>query len=234
MFEKSESKSRDIESPPDYDLRDKGLVTALSIGAGLMVTTIGMMLLIADTFLGSLVSVVFSFQIIGIVLFGAIISLGRYVSLKGIRESENMLTAIGSILLVFGYGWFGGGILHPYDPSLYVPAIAIAGGVTTAITMIAATVVYSTDKNFEKFNMYSGYCFLGVMATGLVGTIFTPVILLSFGLALVGFLFSLVYEIWMTSNKNRPAYANGIGLYVAFAGVFVHVLQIALRFMSER
>lgn len=234
MFDNSRSDAQTIESPPDYDLTDKGLVTALSVGAGLMVATIGMMLLTADTVLGGLISTIYSVPIAGVLLFGGIISLGRYLGLKGVRDDKTVMAVLGSAILVFGYGWFGGGILHYYSADLYAPAIAVTGGITVAITLIAATVVYATDRNFEKYDQYSGYCFLGVIVGSLFGTVVPLIYLLSFGLALLGFLLNLVHEIWMTSNKNRPAYANGIGLYVAFAGVFVHILQIVLRVMADR
>jgi len=234
MFDNSRPDAETIESPPNYDLTDKGLVTSLSVGAGLMVATIGMMILTADTALGGLVTKIYSIPILGIILFGGLISVGRYLGLKGVRDDESVMAVIGSALLVFAYGCFGGGILHLYSADLYASAIAVTGGITIAITLVAATVVYYTDRNFEKCAQYSGYCFIGAIVTGLVGTLVPLILILAFGLALLGFLLDLVYEIWMTSNQNRPAYANGIGLYVAFAGVFVHVLQIVLMVMSDR
>lgn len=226
--------SSKIESPPEYDLKDKRTVTALSVGGGLMVTTIAMMLLIADTSLGSMLATVFAVPIIGILIFGVLLSAGRYLGLRGIRDNNMGMAIFGSVVLVFSYGWFGGGILHPYDPSLYVPALAVTGAISVLISLVAAGVVYSTEKNFAHYEKYSGICFLGVLIMGLIGSFAGPVLIIAFGLALAGFLFSLVYEIWMTSNNNRPAYANGIGLYVAFAGVFVHILQMVLRAMAEQ
>ncbi len=98
---------------------------------------------------------------------------------------------------------------------------------------MAAAYVYSTDKNLEHWAKYSLACFIGGFAI-LVVVIFVPeLVVVAFGLFLLGFLCGLVYEIWMTSNRNRSAAANGLALYIAFAGVFVHILQLVLRALSD-
>jgi FtsH-binding integral membrane protein len=233
MFGNSAEKHQTARSPK-YDLPDKSLSTALTVGGSLMLATVGLMILLADTFLGSSLSALYRWPIVGMLVFGLIISGGRYLGLKGVKEGSTGTAVFGSAILVLGYGWIGGGILHPYEPSLYIPAIALTGTITTIIALLAGLYVYTTDKNLEQWRTYSAYAFFGAIGTSFIGSfIFTPLILLSFLLALLGFLADLVYEIWMASNGNRSAYANGIALYVAFAGVFIHILQLVLRALAD-
>ena len=221
------------EGSPQYDLEDKGLYTTLSVGATMMALTIAGMLLIADTFIGELVNTLFVFPIVGVVAFGLLLTVGRQLGIEGVKQDSTLKAVGGSVILVLVYSGFGGGILTSYDPSLYSSAIVITGAITIAITLVASAYVYSTEKNLSHWSRYSGYIFTGVVVTALIGTFFEPLVLPAFGLAILGFFADLIYEIWMISNKNRSAYANGIALYVAFAGIFVHILQIVLESLSD-
>lgn len=227
----SEHMTRDS---PQYDLKDKGLYATLSLGASMMAATVLGMLLIADTAVAELMLTLYQFPIVGVVVFGALLTGGRYLGIKGVKQNSTVQAVVGALILIVSYAWFGGGILTPYEPSLYNPAILVTGAITIAITLVASAYVYSTDKNLAHWSRYSGYCFLGVIVSAFIGTIYAPITLIGFALALLGFTADLVYEVWMTSQKNRPAYANGIALYVAFAGVFVHILQLVLRAMADR
>lgn len=219
---------------PTYDLRDNDLKVSLLVGASLMIATIALMLVIADTALGAALSVVFSIPFVGVILFGVLLTAGRYIGLKGFKENNQSLMAVGSALLVGLYGWFGGGILHPYDPALYQLALGITGFITIGISLVAATYVYTTDKNLQHWSKYANYAFFGVLGMSFVGSIFPPAILLAFALALFGFIATLVHEMWMTANHKRSAKANGFALYIAFAGVFVHILQIVIQILAEQ
>lgn len=233
MFGDNRESKHVTRDSPKYDLKDKGLYATLSLGATMMALTIGGMLLFADTVLGELMQTLYTYPIVGVAVFGALLTAGRHFGIKGVKENSTPKAVGGAVTLVLAYSWFGGGVLTSYDPSLYNSAIIITGAITIAITLIASAYVYSTDKDLSHWSRYSGYMFMGVIVTALIGTLFPPLTLLAFGLAILGFFADLVYEVWMTSRENRPAYANGIALYVAFAGVFVHILQLVLEVLAS-
>ncbi|MDY6769234.1 MAG: hypothetical protein SVW02_03960, partial [Candidatus Nanohaloarchaea archaeon] len=81
---------------------------------------------------------------------------------------------------------------------------------------------------------YATYLFLGVLLTAFIGTFTPAVALLAFILALLGFLFLLVYEIWETRTAPENVLRNGIGIYNAFMGVFVHILRIVVEMYLRR
>ena len=78
------------------------------------------------------------------------------------------------------------------------------------------------------------YAFLAGLG-GLLLASFVPVVgLLAFALIFGGFLLRLGHEMWQVrESRGRPA-MQSVGLYVAVAGVFVHVLQIVIRMLAER
>lgn len=219
---------------PNYGLLSKDTATTLIVAAGLMLITIITMIVLADTSISNSGRMLYDTSpILGVAIFGALISAGRYFGMKGLN-SDNTTLAIGSSgLSVFAYGWFGSVVLSPYEASLYIPAILITGVITIAFTLIAAAVVYTTDYNLAWTNKASGLSFL----LGLV-LLFIPILIpsltlllgtLGFFLFLFGFLFDLIYEIYLTASNARSPFANGLGIYIAFAGVFVHILQMVLR-----
>ena len=222
------------EQSPSYGLMSGSLRVTLLVGASLMGVTVAGMLLIADTELAQIGSLLFTFPIVGVVVFGALITVGRYLGLRGIGTDSYPTAAVGVAVSVFAYSWFGGVVLTPFSRSLYLPAVAAAGAITVAITVAAGAYVYSTDKNLEQWAKYSAVFFLTGLGAVFVGSFFEPVLFVGFVLFLLGFLCDLVYEIWMTSNRNRSPVANGLALYIAFAGVFVHVLQLVLRALARR
>lgn len=235
MFGKNRSNSAHTSKhSPTYDLSDKGLYTTLVIGGSMMILTIAGMLLTADTVISEYISVIYQYPIVGVFVIGGFLTAGRYLGMRGVSNDNIPMALIGSGLLIFTYSWLGGGMLTPYSSELYTPAIVISGIITIAISLLASAYVYSTDKNLEHWRNYSAYAFMGVFGTALVGTFLPPILIASFFLGFIGFLADLVYEIWMTSNENRSAYANGIALYVAFAGVFVHVLRMVLEVLGNQ
>lgn len=174
-----------------------------------------------------------TFDLLGVLVIGGLLYVGRVLGLRGIGKDSMLMALSGSGVLIGTYAVFGGAILTMYSSQIYIQGLAISGLVTVIITIIAGAYVYSRDQSFEHWARYSGFCFLGGLVAVLIGSFFAPVLIIGFILFLLGFLCDLVYEIWMTSNNNRDPKANGIALYIAFAGVFVHVLQIVLRMMAR-
>ena len=51
--------------------------------------------------------------------------------------------------------------------------------------------------------------------------------------ASVGFIVYLVFEIWRMKQKPGRVLMNGIGIYIAYMGVFVEILQIVISMLAE-
>lgn len=219
---------------PAYGLISEEVLTALGVAGALMIMTIAGMLLIADTPLALIGMVLFGIPIVGVIVFGILLTAGRHLGLRGLANDNPGQAVVGAFLSVGTYAWFGGLVLTPYSPALYVPAISITGVITVAISLIAAAYVYTTDKSLEHWAKYSMACFVIGLVALFIGLLFPPLLLVTFAFFLLGFLCDLVYEIWMTSNRNRSPKANGLAIYIAFAGVFVHILQLVLRILARK
>jgi len=208
----------------------------VSVAAALMSVTVILMLLMSQTPLASLGLALYDlFPLLGVAVFGVFISLGRHFGMKGLLTDENQLALAGIALSVFGYGWFGGSILSPFETRIYVPAIAIAGVITIGLTLLATIIIFGTDYNFSGAGLASAVSFgIGIVLVLIISFISSPILaVIGFGFFLLGFLLDLVYEIYLTSTGRRTPVANGLGVYIAFAGVFVHILQIVLRALAR-
>lgn len=222
------------EDSPVYDIRDKELLLTLTISAVMFLVTVVGMFLIADTWLAQLGVGLYSIPIVGLLVFGALITVGRYLGLYGIGEDKTPLAIIGSVLLAFAYSWFGGVILNRFAASIYLPAVMIAASLSSFVALIEGVYVYTTDKDLSHWKKYSGYLFTAGIILVAIGSFSSLFLVPAFAVILLGFIADLMYEIWMTSHKERSPYANGLALYVAFTGVFVHILKLVLIMMSRR
>jgi FtsH-binding integral membrane protein len=195
-----------------------------------MSLTIGGMLAVANTPIAEAVLWLYDFGLIlGVLVFGGLLGLGRKYGLKGISTDDTSLAILGSGVSVLTYALFGGAILTQYATDTYFEAILLALGVTVGITILASLYVIYTSRNLQFVERYSGYSFLVGILFALIGTFLPVVSIVAFVFFLLGFLLDLVFEIWMYTDNQRTPVANGFGIYIAFAGVFVHILQIALR-----
>jgi FtsH-binding integral membrane protein len=232
MFNKI-SPGHTTKDSPKYKILSKSMAITIATSTLLfLVTVIGMFLLV-NTKIAEIGSLMFRITIIGVLIFGGLISLGRYLGIKGIGEKKIDLAFIGSAILVFTYSWFGGIILSRYKTSLYFSGIIIATIITLIIAIAAGIYVYSTDKDMSIWAKYSMILFLSGLFFAFITRFFSKLIWVSFFCILFGFIADLIYEIWMTSNKKRSPFANGIALYVAFTGTFVHILQLVLSSLEK-
>jgi len=145
------------------------------------------------------------------------------------------LAMAGVVVLELAFGAFGGGVLSFLSEGARVPALAIAGAVVVVMTAVIGGYVYlRSGTQFDHYGRWATYAFLGGLGALLVAT-FVPVVgVAAFALIFLGFLFRLGYEMWeVRESRGRPA-MQSVGLYVAVAGVFVHVLQIVVRMLAER
>lgn len=224
------------DESPSYGFFSKEMATTIGVAAGMMLVTVALMLVLADTIVADVGLMLYGiFPLLGVGVFGGLISVGRYFGMKGLISDNTRLAIAGATVSILGYGWFGSAVLSPFQSSLYIPALLVTGGITIAITLAIAIVVFGTDYNFSWTAKASGACFLvGIVLILIVSFISIQILsLIAFGLFLLGFLFDLVYEIYLTATNARNPIANGLGVYIAFAGVFVHILQMVLRAMAR-
>lgn len=210
-----------------------GELKSIGVSLGLILANIMIMAVIAVSPLSNITDIIFSIPIVGMVVFGAGLMAGRYIARKGIKADNSGLALTGVVLLEITYGIFGGGILSLLPPSVFPIALGITAVITTAIALLAALLVYGSGRNFRSWGKYSNYLFLGAFGTGLIGSAFAPLLLLTFILVLLGFMVYLVYEIWRMKQRPGRVLMNGIGIYIAYMGVFVEILQLVVRMLID-
>ncbi|MFB6180465.1 MAG: Bax inhibitor-1 family protein [Candidatus Nanohalobium sp.] len=206
---------------------------SIGVSTGLILLNIALMAVIAVTPLSQITNLLFKVPIIGMVVFGAGLMAGRWLAKKGMKQDRKTLAVTGAGLLQFTYGVFGGGILSLVPVSIFPIALGITAVVTTSIAVGAALLVYGTGRNFRSWGKYSNYLFMGAFGTGLIGSAFAPLLILTFILVLIGFIVYLVYEIWRMKQRPGRLIMNGIGIYIAYMGVFVEILQIVISMLAE-
>lgn len=209
-------------------------IKSIGISAFLVALNIGLMMVFSLTALASIVGIAFRYPIVGILVYGAMLTIGTAMAKKGVRKSNFGMAIGGASLLQFAYGTFGAGILAFLSIGAQATVLGITAAVTTIIAIAAGLLVYGTGKDFSSWRKYASYLFLGVIGFGFIGTAVPGLIIIAFVLALLGFLVYLVYEIWDMKRSPENVYLNGIGIYVAFMGVFVHILRIVIELMARR
>lgn len=207
---------------------------SIGISTGLILVNIAVMAIIAVTPLSQITNLLFSIPIVGMIIFGAGLYAGRALAKKGMKQDNRGLAVAGTGILQFTYGVFGGGILSLVPTSTFPIALGITAVITTVIAVGAALLVYGTGRNFRSWGKYSNYLFMAALGTGLIGSAFAPLLLLTFILVLLGFIVYLVYEIWRMKQRPGRVVMNGIGIYIAYMGVFVEILQIVISMLYER
>ncbi|QGA80068.1 hypothetical protein [Candidatus Nanohalobium constans] len=210
-----------------------GELKSIGVSLGLILANILIMAAVAVSPLSNLTDIIFSIPIVGMIIFGAGLMAGRYLARKGIKADNTGLALSGVGLLEITYGIFGGGILSLIPPNAFPLALGLTAIITTFIALLAALLVYGTGKNFRTWGRYSNYLFLGAFGTGLIGSAFPPLLLLTFILVLIGFIVYLVYEIWRMKQRPGRTLMNGIGIYIAYMGVFVEILQLVIRMLID-
>ena len=207
---------------------------SIGVSAALILLNIGLMAFLADVeILTNAFDVIWSYLIVGVIFYGLILSLGAYLAKRGIRNDNNPLALFGTVLLQLGYGTFGASILQSAGASSQIVILGVTALITTSIAILSAIYVYWTDRNLEFTGKYSNYAFLGVLGFAFLGTFIPAVSLFAFILALAGFLLYLVYEIWEMKSNTKDYKLAGIGIYIAYAGVFIHVMQLVARYYIE-
>lgn len=201
-------------------------IKSIGLSTALVLLNIGFIALLALTPAKQFTNMAFSIPIVGVLVFGALITGGVYIAKNGIREDSNSKAYLGTAILQVAYGVFGAGIIGFLSPELHLTVLTVTAAVTAAITVLSGLVVYGTGHSFRNWGRYSSYMFLGVLGISLIGSLSPGILIIAFLLALGGFITYLIYEIWEMKQKPGNVYLNAIGIYVAFMGVFVQILQI--------
>lgn len=203
---------------------------AIGLSAALVLLNIGLMMVFSTIEpLMNVFDLVWEYLILGVIAYAALLMGGAYIAKRGIRQSNIGLAVVGTAVLQFAYGTFGAGIINVAAPESQAVILGVTAVITTAIAVSAALYVYWTDRDLRFTGKYSNYAFLGVFLFALVGT-FIPVLAIpAFFFALAGFLLYLIYEVWEMKTTTKDFKLAGIGIYIAYAGVFIHVLQLVAR-----
>ena len=214
----------------------EGQLKSLGIATGLIILNVAVMWIFGFTPLSMLNQLLFgTFLFLGVVVYGALLTGGSWLAKKGIREDNTNKAVAGTTVVEVAYGMFGAGIITTLlDPGLQLIALGITGIVTTGIAILAGLLVFGTGHDFSSWGSYANYIFLGVLGVSFIGSFSGIFALISFGLALLGFIVLLVYQIYQTKKRPGKPFLNGIGLYIAYMGVFVEILQIVVRMLARR
>lgn len=220
---------------------DRGLLlsgrdwTVVGTATALMVLNVALMLVFVATPLAVVNDYLFAVPILGVIVYGLAIAGGELLAERGVENGDAALAVVGVAILQVAFGTFGAGVLSFAPPDLRLPALVVSGVVVAVTTAAIGTYVYARSATFEHYSSWANYAFIGGIAAAIVGTFVPVVLLVAFVLFFAGFLFRLGWEMWrIRDGRVRSVSLQAIGLYIAVAGVFVHVLQIAVRMLADR
>jgi len=203
--------------------------------AVLMTLNVLVMAAFATTPLAVVNSYLFAFPIVGVLVYGAAIYVGERVAEQGVDAGNMAMALAGVVILQLAFGLFGAGILSFVSPQAMLPILGITALITALMTLAIGAYVYARSITFEHYSTWSTYAFIGGVVAILIGTFVPVVLLVGFVLIFTGFIFRLGWEIWRIRDGRVQAVSlQAIGLYVAVAGVFVHILQIVIRMVADR
>ncbi|QLK27527.1 hypothetical protein HYG81_07975 [Natrinema zhouii] len=203
--------------------------------SALMAINVLLMYVLVVTPLASVNDYLFSFPIIGALAYGAAIMAGQLVAERGVEGGDMGIAFVGMVILQLAFGVFGAGVLRFAPRESQLTILAVTAVVVAVLTAVIAAYVYARSKTFEHWGSYANYAFIGGIVAILIGTFVAPVLLVGFVLIFLGFLLRLGWEIWKVRDQRSESVAlQTIGVYIAVAGVFVHVLQLVMRYFASR
>lgn len=227
------------EDSPQYGISFETLKAAL-VATVLLIGNIALMYMFAFTALADLMiwlyTDAFFAPFSGLVVFGILLAVGRWIAISGLTNNSYGLAVIGVLISEFTYGVFGAGVLSYAPSDIYLLVLGVTAVITGVITLAVCFYVYSTSKDLSGWREISGGLFLIGIILYLVYTFISNPVLgtIAVVVILLGFVADLIFEVWMTSQRNRSPMINGFAVYIAAAGVFVHVLQFVIQYaLSE-
>ncbi|MCU4926202.1 hypothetical protein OB905_09430 [Halobacteria archaeon AArc-dxtr1] len=201
----------------------------------LMAINVLLMYVFVDTPLAVVNDYLFAVPILGVLVYGAAIMGGELIAERGVEGGDMGIALAGMVILQLAFGIFGAGVLRFAPTDAVLAILAITAVVVALMTAAISGYVYARQKSFESWGTYANFSFIGGVVAIAVGTFVAPVLLLGFVLIFLGFLLRLGWEIWRLRDKRNMSVAlQTIGVYIAVAGVFVHVLQLVMRYFASR
>ena len=228
-----------FETPHETD-RGFGLssreVQVIGGATGLMTITVALMYVFAATPLAVVNEYLFAVPILGVVIYGAAIMGGELIAERGVKGGDMGIAFVGMVVLQLAFAVFGAGVLSFAPQETQLTALGITAIVTALMTALISGYVYARSTTFEHWGSFANYAFLGGLGVILVGSfVLQPLLLVGFVLIFLGFILRLGYEIWQVrDHRNASVALQTIGVYIAVAGVFVHVLQLVMRYMASQ
>ncbi len=209
--------------------------TVVGGASALMAINVVLMYVIAATPLAAVNDYLFSVPILGVVVYGAAIVGGELIAERGVEGGDAGIAFVGTVVLQLAFGIFGAGVLSFAPRESQLTVLVVTAVVVALVTALIATYVYARSKTFENWGTYANVSFIGGIVAIAIGTFVSPVLVVGFVLVFLGFLFRLGWEIWRVRDRRSESVAlQTIGVYVAVAGVFVHVLQLVMRALARR
>ncbi len=211
-------------------------VQVIGGATGLMAITVALMYVFAATPLAVVNDYLFAAPIVGVLVYGAAIMGGEIIAERGIKGGDMGIAFVGMVVLQLAFGVFGAGILSMAPQGTQLTVLGITAIVTALMTALVSGYVYARSTTFEHWGKFANYAFLGGLGVILVGTFVLDILLLvGFVLIFLGFILRLGYEIWQVRDHRDTRVAlQTIGVYIAVAGVFVHVLQLVMRYVMSQ
>ncbi|MCU4753635.1 hypothetical protein OB919_16865 [Halobacteria archaeon AArc-curdl1] len=201
----------------------------------LMAINVALMYVVVATPLQQVNEYLFAIPIVGVLVYGAAIMAGELIAERGVKGGDLGIAFIGMVILQLAFGVFGGGVLRFAPREQHLTILGVTAIVVAVLTAAIATYVYARSTDFDHWGSYANYSFIGGVVAIAVGTFFSPVLLVGFVLIFLGFLLRLGWEIWQVrDHRNASIALQTIGVYIAVAGVFVHVLQLVMRYLASR
>lgn len=203
--------------------------------SALMAINVLLMYAFVVTPLAAINGYLFTVPIIGVLVYGAAIMGGQMIAERGVEGNNVSIAVVGLLVLQLAFGVFGSGVLSfaPRENQLMI--LGVTAIVVAVLTAVISGYVYARSKTFEQWGTVANYSFIGGVVAIAIGTVFQPVLLVGFLLIFLGFLLRLGWEIWRVRDERSASVAlQTIGVYIAVAGVFVHVLQLVMRVMARR
>jgi len=203
--------------------------------SALMALNVVLMYVLVTTPLAAVNDVLFSIPIVGALVYGVAIVAGQWIAERGVEGGETGLAVVGMGVLQLAFGIFGAGVLRFAPRESQLTILVVTAGIVAVITAVIAAYVYARSKTFERWGSYANYAFIGGLVAILIGTFIAPVLLVGFVLIFLGFFLRLGWEIWKVRDRRDASVTlQTIGVYIAVAGVFVHVLQLVMRYFASR
>ena len=206
---------------------------SIGVASALVLVNIVLIFVFAFTPLATVNAILFQYIILGMIVYGALLSGGLYLARKGVREDKTGMAVGGTGLIQLAYGTLGAGIISVLGAGGRVVALTIAGIISFLIGVAAFLVVRLSGHDFSAWGRYANYLFFAALGSGLLAT-FIPVLgIVTFILVFIAFLVFLIHELYQAKTRPGKPFLNGIGLYTAFMGVFIEVLKLVVRFLAE-